>query len=93
MCMATAYLEQGSRKEELLSDVGLIARNEGIYPCPEGASTLSALKKMLDSGVVDPDERVVLFNTGSGLKYVDLFQVKASTVSPDERFDYNNLRM
>jgi threonine synthase len=44
---------------------------EGIFPAPEGAATLAALEKLLQLKWVGPDERVVLFNTGSGLKYLD----------------------
>ena len=38
---------------------------------PEGAATLAGLQKIVADGWVKPDERVVLFNTGTGLKYLD----------------------
>lgn len=63
-----------------VSDVALtaaaseIGAAEGIFPAPEGAACLPALKVLLEQGAVKPDERVVLFNTGSGLKYVDIWQ-------------------
>ena len=44
---------------------------EGIFTAPEGAATLAALKELVKSGWVDAEERIVLFNTGSGLKYLD----------------------
>jgi threonine synthase len=44
---------------------------EGIFAAPEGAATVAALKKLVEQGWVKPEERVVLFNTGSGLKYLD----------------------
>ena len=44
---------------------------EGIFAAPEGAATLAALQKLIDQNWVQPDERIVLFNTGSGLKYLD----------------------
>ena len=69
-----------------------MASLEGVFPCPEGAATLSALKRMLASGEVNRDERVVLFNTGSGLKYTDLFDVEAPVVDPAEEFDYKSLK-
>ena len=47
-----------------------LAQTEGIFPCPEGAATLAALDKMLQQKMVDPAETIVLFNTGSGLKYI-----------------------
>jgi len=77
--------------EEIMADVGLMARNEGLFPCPEGAATLSALRHMIADGDVDEDERVVLFNTGSGLKYTDLFDVKAPVADPSKPFNYKSL--
>ncbi len=47
-----------------------LARNEGLLACPEGAATLAGLKKLVKDGWVQPDESVVLFNTGTGLKYI-----------------------
>ena len=49
-----------------------MATAEGSFPAPEGAATLVGLKKLLDQKFLDPDESVVLFNTGSGYKYLDL---------------------
>ena len=48
-----------------------LASLEGIFAAPEGAATLAALKELIDQGWVQPEERIVLFNTGSGLKYLD----------------------
>ncbi len=45
------------------------ALREGVLLCPEGAATLAALKQELASGRIRPDERVVLFNCATGLKY------------------------
>jgi threonine synthase len=78
--------------EELMADVRLISRLEGIFACPEGAATISALRKMVEAGEVDRDESVVLFNTGSGLKYTDLFDVKAPIADPKKPFDYKSLK-
>ncbi|MBD3866606.1 MAG: threonine synthase [Acidobacteria bacterium] len=46
-----------------------MARGEGIFPAPEGGATLAGLKKLVEQNMVDPGERIVLFNTGTGLKY------------------------
>ena len=46
-----------------------ISRLEGTFACPEGGATLAGLEVLLAQGWVSPDERVVLFNTGTGLKY------------------------
>jgi threonine synthase len=60
--------------QELLQAVGEIGQAEGIFAAPEGAATLPALRMLLEKGQIGRDERVVLFNTGSGLKYLDAFQ-------------------
>jgi threonine synthase len=57
---------------EALACVPEMAAAEGVFPCPEGAATLAALKKLLADGTVDREERIVLLNTGSGLKYLDV---------------------
>lgn len=59
--------------EELVADARVIGASEGIFAAPEGGACLSALKKMLEIGDVDKDERVVIFNTGSGIKYLEAF--------------------
>jgi threonine synthase len=48
-----------------------LSRQEGIFPAPEGAATLVALEKLVQQKWIHPQERIVLFNTGSGLKYLD----------------------
>jgi threonine synthase len=47
-----------------------LAYKEGIFAAPEGAATLAGLQKLLADGWIAPDERIVLFNTGTGLKYI-----------------------
>jgi len=47
-----------------------LARSEGIFAAPEGAATLAGLRHLRASGWVADRETVVLFNTGSGLKYI-----------------------
>ena len=48
-----------------------LAALEGIFAAPEGAATLAALEKLIKQKWIRPGERAVLFNTGSGLKYLD----------------------
>jgi threonine synthase len=51
-----------------------LARSEGIFAAPEGGACVPALRKLLERGDIKPDEKVVLFNTGSGIKYLDAFE-------------------
>lgn len=48
------------------------ARHEGIFLSPEGAAATAAYDHLLSSGFLKPQDRVVLFNTGAGLKYTDV---------------------
>jgi threonine synthase len=50
----------------------ILATTEGIFACPEGAATVAALRTLRRQDWIQAHERVVLFNTGSGLKYADL---------------------
>jgi len=56
--------------EEALDAVAEMARAEGVFACPESATTLAGLRKALARGLVESDERVVLVSTGSGLKSI-----------------------
>jgi threonine synthase len=56
--------------KEILAAQRQLAITEGIFTAPEGAATLAALHHLLESGWLKPQERIVLFNTGSGLKYL-----------------------
>ena len=57
--------------EAILKSQKLLAGMEGIFAAPEGAATLAALKELIRQKWIQPEERIVLFNTGSGLKYLD----------------------
>jgi threonine synthase len=59
--------------EELLAATREIGAAEGIFCAPEGAACLPALRKLIAAGAVKSDERVVLFNTGAGVKYIEAF--------------------
>ena len=59
--------------KELINATKVIGAAEGIFCAPEGAACLPALQKLMADGSVKPDDRVVLFNTGSGVKYLESF--------------------
>jgi threonine synthase len=58
--------------EVILESLKDWARNEGIFLSPEGAAATAAYDHLLKTGFLTPKDRVVLFNTGSGLKYTDV---------------------
>jgi len=65
---------------EILEATRRWAKTEGIFAAPEGAASLVAYQKLLASGFFAPDDTVVLFNTGSGLKYLDVLDTKEAGV-------------
>jgi threonine synthase len=71
--------------EELLEASALLARTEGTFICPEGAANLSAAMKLRDLGWIKPEERVVLLNTGSGLKYPETVTVRPPVLMPGDK--------
>lgn len=58
--------------DEILASLKDWARSEGIFLSPEGATATAAYDRLLTDGFLKPSDRVVLFNTGAGLKYVDV---------------------
>ena len=70
---------------EILAATRHWAKVEGIFAAPEGAASLVAYQKLLATGFFTPDDTVVLFNTGSGLKYLDVLDTSSATRSPASR--------
>ena len=60
--------------QEMIRAVREVGSKEGLFVAPEGAACFVALKKLRASGKIKSGERVVIFNTGSGIKYLDLFE-------------------
>src|SRR5947209_7455923 len=60
--------------EEMIRTVREVGSAEGLFVAPEGAACFAALKKLRASEKIDIGEQVVIFNTGSGIKYLDVFK-------------------
>jgi len=60
--------------EAMLAEIPRVGKSEGIFSCPEGAACVAALRRLLEDGWIKPTDEVVIFNTASGLKYLDLIQ-------------------
>ena len=71
--------------EELIAGARELARREGIFAAPEGGACVPALRKLIERGKIKPTERVVLFNTGSGIKYLDAFDSEVKARTPREQ--------
>jgi threonine synthase len=68
--------------EEMLHAGRELASLEGIFAAPEGAATVIAARKLAASGWIKPEERVVLFNTGTGYKYAEAWQRALQSAGP-----------
>src|SRR5579871_6733271 len=71
--------------EELLDASLELGATEGIFAAPEGGACVAALKKLLDSGFLKPDERILLYNTGAGLKYLEAFSPRFPRTTASEQ--------
>ena len=60
--------------DEMIRAVRDVGSKEGLFVAPEGAASFVALKKLRADGKINTGERVVIFNTGSGIKYLDVFE-------------------
>ena len=61
--------------DEILQSLKELAVSEGIFVCPEGASLVAAVKKLVKEGFLKSEDKTVLLNTGAGIKYPDTLQI------------------
>jgi threonine synthase len=74
--------------EDLLQDVRLAGRLEGMFMSPEGAATVTAARVLLERGWMSPDDQTVLLNTGAGIVYPGTVPVSADhPLARDARID------
>jgi threonine synthase len=71
--------------QELLDSALLLARSEGIFAAPEGGACVAAVTRLLQSGFLKPDERILIYNTGSGLKYLEAYSTRFARHRPSEQ--------
>ncbi len=83
LILADIYASRGeavaASDAELMSACRDLARLEGIFAAPEGGAGLVAVRKLVAQGKILRGEMVVLFNTGSGYKYADIWQEALAT--------------
>jgi len=60
--------------KEMIRVAREVGSSEGLFVCPEGAACFAALKSLRHSGKIASGERVVVFNTGSGIKYLNCYK-------------------
>jgi threonine synthase len=66
-----------SISDEEMLDAGVqLATAEGIFAAPEGGACVAAVRRLLQTGFLKPEERIVIYNTGSGLKYLEAYSTR-----------------
>jgi len=59
--------------DETMQATARLAESEGLFIAPEGGACIAALKKLRKSGFLNKSERILIYNTGSGYKYIDVW--------------------
>ena len=68
--------------QELMRESERLATQEGMFVAPEGGACLAALKKLRASGFLKKDDRIVIYNTGSGYKYLEAYAAHFGAQAP-----------
>jgi threonine synthase len=71
--------------DEMMTAGVQLASDEGIFAAPEGAACVSAAQKLIESGFLKPSDRMVLYNTGSGLKYPEAYSTRFPRTASTEQ--------
>jgi threonine synthase len=67
--------------EEILDGVAELAAAEGVFAAPEGGACVAACRRLLADGFLGSNDRIVIYNTGSGLKYLDVLSPRFSAAA------------
>ena len=85
ICRRTGGAVEDVSDDEVREGILLLARNEGIFTETAGGTTVAVLKKLVESGQLDPVQETVVINTGMGLKTLDAVSDRvgaAATIDP-----------
>jgi threonine synthase len=85
ICRETGGAIEDISDDEVREAIILLARTEGIFTETAGGTTIGVLKKLVDTGALDPDLETVVINTGHGLKTLDAISSlvgPAATIAP-----------
>jgi threonine synthase len=85
VCRRTGGAVESVTDDEVRDGIQLLARTEGIFGETAGGVTVATLKKLVETGQLDPDAETVVFNTGDGLKTLDAVADRvgpAATIEP-----------
>jgi threonine synthase len=84
VCRRTGGAVEDVTDEEVREGISLLARTEGIFAETAGGVTVATLRKLVDTGQLDPDAETVVFNSGDGLKTLDAVADRATPTATIE---------
>lgn len=73
--------------EDIIKEQETLAQKEGAFVCPEGATAFYAARQLRKEGWIKENDKVVVLNTGAGIKYPDTVQVDVPTLEPSESIE------
>ena len=65
--------------DEMIRTTREVGAKEGLFVAPEGAACFAALRSLVAAGKISSDEQIVIFNTGSGIKYLECYESEQLT--------------
>ena len=74
VCRRSGGAAIAANDDEILEGVRTLAESEGVFVCPEGGAVVAVVPKLAEQGVLKKEDRIVLFNTGSAMKYLDVLR-------------------
>ena len=77
----------GVTDADLLAELRTMGAAEGLFLCPEGAAAAVAVRRLAKEGWISASDRVVILNTGAGIKYPDCINVDLPVMRADQRVD------
>ena len=83
-CRETGGTAIAVSDEDILKGTFLASRNEGMFICPEGGAAVAAAQQLRQRGFLGANDRVVILNTGSGLKYPEIIDGDLPILETDE---------
>ena len=79
------------RESEIKDWMRRVCSAEGISLCPEAACCFAALQQLVESRWIDPDQRVVVFNTGAVQKYIEVMATELPRLAANREVDWNQM--
>lgn len=79
--------------QDVIVELKLISKKEGAFVCPEGAAAFLAARQLRKDGWIKTTDKVVVLNTGAGIKYPNTVEVEIPRLEKDEKISPRNITL